>query len=377
MRRTIFAVLLLLLTFAAPAVAQVSGIYMPPKTTFESAFSVQPLAAPSGISVTCNTGASGTTINRYFQLTTFDAAAAESLPSAEVSVLACPDDSTITVDWTPAPGGAGVAIYVSATTGAKTSRYDYTEASTATSLTFTILTGEASPNLTDDLTTGVSLPTVATASGNSYDFASGTMYGSDGYFNTFAVPEKFELGVSGLQFKSGTGVPTANCVKGDLWYRTDGGSSSSVYSCYATNTWSPMVDVASTVPVDVAHDAANFTGKGTLTWTVEAGDQTAFDYTIVGKLMIINWWLVTTATSTGGATDNQIRITLPAGKTCDKRSSGVYYYADTSSGVPSIATFWICSPGTTYLGLYYDAGTQWPTVAGTLNVYGQAVISIQ
>lgn len=61
----------------------------------------------------------------------------------------------------------------------------------------------------------------------------------------------------------------------------------------------------------VAFNAANFTGNGSMTWTVGAGDQTTFAYKKTGKVMTIMFWLDTT--TVGGTPSTALQIAIPGG----------------------------------------------------------------
>lgn len=63
----------------------------------------------------------------------------------------------------------------------------------------------------------------------------------------------------------------------------------------------------------VAFNAANFTGSGSMTWTVDSGDQAQFAYTIVGHTMTLNVALNTT--TVGGTLSNVLKIKIPDGFT--------------------------------------------------------------
>ncbi len=58
--------------------------------------------------------------------------------------------------------------------------------------------------------------------------------------------------------------------------------------------------------------AGDYTASGAMTWTVGAGDVTTMRYLIIGKLMIVLFYIATS--TVGGTPHNQLRITIPAGK---------------------------------------------------------------
>lgn len=65
-----------------------------------------------------------------------------------------------------------------------------------------------------------------------------------------------------------------------------------------------------------AFAAGNFTGNGSMTWTVAAGDVATFAYAIVGKMMTVAFSIITT--TVGGTPDTLLQILIPGGKTSTK-----------------------------------------------------------
>jgi hypothetical protein len=79
--------------------------------------------------------------------------------------------------------------------------------------------------------------------------------------------------------------------------------------------------LAGTVPwTDVAFSAGNFTGSGSMTWTVESGDQDIFQYTITGDVMTVSFDIATT--TVGGTLDTQLEIAIPGGVTVATPTGG-------------------------------------------------------
>jgi hypothetical protein len=60
-----------------------------------------------------------------------------------------------------------------------------------------------------------------------------------------------------------------------------------------------------------AFSAGNFTASGSMTWTVESGDVTAFRYWLKGKTLTVVY--VLTGTTTGGIASISLLITIPNG----------------------------------------------------------------
>src|SRR5687767_3216414 len=66
-------------------------------------------------------------------------------------------------------------------------------------------------------------------------------------------------------------------------------------------------DVQTSVWQQVAYDAANFSGSGSMTWTVDAGDQMTYSYFLSGNHMRVAWYIDDSVTS-GGDTWLKLRI---------------------------------------------------------------------
>lgn len=69
--------------------------------------------------------------------------------------------------------------------------------------------------------------------------------------------------------------------------------------------------------IDIPYDGTMFTatgGTGVQTWTVEAGDQVALAYQLVGPTMRMTFDLVTTSVASTGGLPSVLRILIPAGK---------------------------------------------------------------
>jgi hypothetical protein len=65
-----------------------------------------------------------------------------------------------------------------------------------------------------------------------------------------------------------------------------------------------------------AFNAANFTGNGSMTWTVESGDVATYAYIISGKTMTVSLFINTT--TVGGTPDNTLQVAIPASKVATK-----------------------------------------------------------
>jgi hypothetical protein len=349
--------------------------------TLETAFKIQTVAAPTAAGAVCNAGVSGVTVDRYFQITSTDPTAAESLPGPEFSVLACPDDSTITVSWTPADGASGVTIHWGSATGAKSRAYqEITEDTTRTSIEFTILTGAASPNLEDDSAAGTSLPVVANARGFHYDFGAGWAFGSTIWATDLWAGADLWLTAGLAKVRAGADAPTMNCSKGWAYYRTNGAADSTAYLCTAVNTWTPTAAVPGAWTSE-PFAAGNFTVvAGGATWTVEAADQLTFKYTKQGSVMTVAVVLSNTTIS-GVASSSALIIKIPGGyEAVTGNAFGTLYLRDntvagtgflfTGTTVPNAAP-------TPYISLKMTSGANWALSADATSIYFTFTFEVQ
>ena len=75
-----------------------------------------------------------------------------------------------------------------------------------------------------------------------------------------------------------------------------------------TDRWR-MRDVEPGKPIAVEFSAGNFTGNGSMTWTVESADQETFTYQQRGKTVKI--WLSVNTTTIGGTPSTTLMVALP------------------------------------------------------------------
>lgn len=103
-----------------------------------------------------------------------------------------------------------------------------------------------------------------------------------------------------------------------------------------------------------SYSAGNFTGNGSLTWTVDAPDLVASSYFTMGKTML---WTVYIVTSTiGGVANSELRIAIPGGNTIATVTNGVCsgFNNGTAADVQ-----WIGQASNNYVTLFKAFGTNW------------------
>ena len=105
----------------------------------------------------------------------------------------------------------------------------------------------------------------------------------------------------------------------------------------------------------VPYAAGDFTGSGSLTWTVDSGDVAVNRYTDIGLTML--WSLGVVTTTTGGTASTELRVTLPASRTVSATTTGVCAGIDNGTEVPSV---WTATAGNTYVSFFRTiSGANW------------------
>lgn len=121
-----------------------------------------------------------------------------------------------------------------------------------------------------------------------------------------------------------------------------------------------------------AFDASIFTGNGSMTWTVAAGDRTTFAYAIIGKTYLLSFQL--SATTVGGTLNTALQIALPGGVTPSASSLQLFLYNDNAGGLT--VGFVTIGAGITTITLQKLGLANWSAAADTTAVYGRLVIAI-
>jgi hypothetical protein len=118
----------------------------------------------------------------------------------------------------------------------------------------------------------------------------------------------------------------------------------------------------------VAFAAGNFTGQGTMTWTLTAPDQIGFAYMLVGKTMTIAFTLATT--TVGGVVNTLLQFAIPGGFVAAVQTWAAMGIT-ISNGV-NVAGACGVTAGATVVLLTRSDGLNW--AAGTDNTYAYGTI---
>lgn len=137
---------------------------------------------------------------------------------------------------------------------------------------------------------------------------------------------------------------------------------------------SPIVDEADFTWITPAFNAADFSANGAMTWTVGSGDVVTYAYMIVGKMMIVNYYL--NVTTVGGTLNSTLKIKIPAGKISAKRAAIPFNFAD--NGVEGTGISFIFE-GDTIINLQKGIGgfINWAASTNNTTVAGSITFEIQ
>jgi hypothetical protein len=114
----------------------------------------------------------------------------------------------------------------------------------------------------------------------------------------------------------------------------------------------------------VPYNAGNYTGSGGA-WTVEAGDQARFGYTLIGNTMILQAVIASTSVAAGSST---LSIAIPGGKVAAQTATQVAYVNNAGAGWT--LGFILTTAGSGTLGCLRDpGGTAWSASTNTTSIY--------
>ena len=118
----------------------------------------------------------------------------------------------------------------------------------------------------------------------------------------------------------------------------------------------------------VTYAAGNFTGSGSMTWTVQSGDQVTYAYRLADDVMTV--WFALTTTSVGGTPDLSLRIAIPAGKTSAITTAMPAGLSIDNGSTPAGPTRVLVAAGDPYIYLQRYDGANWAASANLTYAYG-------
>lgn len=116
-------------------------------------------------------------------------------------------------------------------------------------------------------------------------------------------------------------------------------------------------------PIAVAYSAGNFTGSGTITWSVDSADIQTYSYVIRGAQMLLTFYADTTTVS---GTGTQLRVAIPGGYTTVHRVQTVIRIIDNGT---SRAGLFVQIESEPYVRLECDLTDTTNWAAATDNTY--------
>lgn len=141
----------------------------------------------------------------------------------------------------------------------------------------------------------------------------------------------------------------------------------------------PSLDASKIVTsagADIPYSSGNFTASGSMTWTVQSGDQTLFRYVKIAQLLFL--WFELDATTTGGTASTDLIFQLPNGLKAAAATDQLYHYFD---GTPPWAVgHALTTVGSSSVILHRtdNGGTNWPVpVADAVYARGLLIIEVQ
>lgn len=122
----------------------------------------------------------------------------------------------------------------------------------------------------------------------------------------------------------------------------------------------------------VAHNAANFTASGSMTWTVASGDQTTLAYVKRGKTLTVAFTIVTS--TVGGTASNTLKITIPGSMVAARQIWNPVYLVDNNSRTTGVAT--VSAAGTT-IDIFRTDIANFTLSTDLTSVVGQITFEVQ
>lgn len=130
-----------------------------------------------------------------------------------------------------------------------------------------------------------------------------------------------------------------------------------------TNCWR-MEWVEPGAPIAVAHSSGDYTANGSMTWTVESGDLTAFKYRQSGKIVWVS--VLVETSSVGGTPDQQLLITLPNSFVSTVATGNLPAFVR-DNGTNEVGPLSVAASGTT-LRFFRSGAANWSASANNTSV---------
>jgi hypothetical protein len=124
--------------------------------------------------------------------------------------------------------------------------------------------------------------------------------------------------------------------------------------------------------INVPYLASNFTGSGSMVWTVESADQVTYSYTLIGKTLLVV--LQINGTSVSGTVGTYLQVRLPSGFLPSRSMEGHIIAQDNGITIHCRVRIFASDP------LLYVARADfvnWVANANNTSIFGQLFLLIQ
>lgn len=152
----------------------------------------------------------------------------------------------------------------------------------------------------------------------------------------------------------------------------DSGNNTSGTIINNANVWTPIQTYIGGAWTNVTFAAGNFTGSGSMTWTVASGDVVSHKYVEIGKTMIVT--LVVNTTTVGGTPSSELRLVIPNSRTAAGTTYGSFSGKNNGSAMTGT---WGVTSGNTYISFFVDASaTNWTASTDLTSIFATVVVEI-
>ena len=118
-------------------------------------------------------------------------------------------------------------------------------------------------------------------------------------------------------------------------------------------------------PIDVAFAAGNYNSGGTAVWTVDAGDQLTYSYTLRGRNLLISLNLASITLAAGGTGRDVLRVTYPSTFQASSVQLGCAVGSDNATAtIMNYRT----PTGVAYFEIRLTSGANWATSTDATNI---------
>jgi hypothetical protein len=131
--------------------------------------------------------------------------------------------------------------------------------------------------------------------------------------------------------------------------------------------------LTTTAWITPAYAGGNFTGNGSMTWTVDSGDVTTNAYIQIGKLITYSIYLVNT--SVGGTPNTALQIVIPSSQTAKKTMMSLCRISDSGAAfTPGLIS--VTASGSVIQITKMDGSSNWSASTNATLIMGQLTFEV-